>query len=299
MSATRRALSRPRALSRLAFVGATVAAGTVLAAIPASAHISITPGSAQQGSAAILTLHVPNEETGADVTRVDVQIPTDHPIAQLLVQPVPGWTISVQSTALAKPLVTDDGSFSQAVSEVVWSGGKVAPGQFQDFTVSADPLPKGISQLTFKAIQTYSNGDVVRWIDLPQPGQPGPDHPAAVLALTSGAVTSAAQPAAASASSGSRTAVPGSDALSRGISFSALACGLGALALGWLNRRRAALTPAGPTLAAADEPEPAPPSLAAPVTGSSGRSSAPAKRSAGREQSKRRAAGSGRNAARR
>lgn len=310
MSAASRALPRPRALSRIALVGAGAAAGTALLAIPASAHVSFTPGSVQQGSAAVLTLHVPNEESNADVTQVDVRIPTDHPIAQLLVQPVPGWTISVRTTTLAKPLVTDDGSFSQAVSEVIWSGGKVAPDQFQDFTVSADPLPKGISQLAFKAIQTYSNGDVVRWIDLPQPGQPVPDHPAAVLNLTSGAAISAAQPAAApplsgsdTASSGARTAAPGPDALTRGIAFGALGCGLGALALGWLNRRHATPAPAGTTSAAEDEPEPPLPTWAAQVTGKSGQpkpSPAPAvKRSAGREQSKQRAAGSGRDTARR
>ena len=97
-------------------------------------------------------------------------MPTDHPIAQFLVKPVPGWTVSVKTVTLAKPIVTDDGSFATAVSEVTWTGGKILPGQYQDFSVSADPLPSGISQLVFKAVQTYSNGDVVRWIDLPQAG---------------------------------------------------------------------------------------------------------------------------------
>ena len=55
-----------------------------------------------------------------------MQIPTDHPIAQFLVKPVPGWTASVKTITLAKPLVTDDGQFTQAVSEVIWSGGQIA-----------------------------------------------------------------------------------------------------------------------------------------------------------------------------
>jgi uncharacterized protein YcnI len=53
-----------------------------------------------------------------------MQIPTDHPVAQLLVEPVPGWTISIRTITLAKPLITDDGQFTQAVSEVIWSGGR-------------------------------------------------------------------------------------------------------------------------------------------------------------------------------
>ena len=158
-----------------------------LSALPALAHITVTPGSAQAGSAAVLTFHVPNEEARAYVTRVDMRVPTDHPIAQLLVEPVAGWTISVRTVTLTKPLVTDDGQFTQAVSEVIWSGGRIAPGQFQDFSLSADPLPANVTELAFKTIQTYSNGDVVRWIDVPAPGQAEPDHPAPVLALTAAA----------------------------------------------------------------------------------------------------------------
>ena len=234
MSAATRARRYSRAMSRTAVVGLTATAGIALFAIPALAHITITPGSAQAGSAAELTFRVPNEEAKADTVKVDVQIPTDHPIAQLLVKPVLGWTISVKTITLAKPLVTDDGSFSQAVSEVTWSGGQIAPGQFQDFSVSADPLPQGLAQMTFKAIQTYSNGDVVRWIDVQQPGQPEPDHPAPLLTLTSGTAAAPAAGASATATSGSG----GSDAMARGIAVGGVLIGLLGLALGGLSWRR-------------------------------------------------------------
>jgi len=239
MPAATRARWYSRALSRTAIVGVLATAGIALVAIPALAHITITPGSAQAGSGAVLTFHVPNEEAKADTVKVDVQIPADHPIAQLLVKPVPGWTISVKTITLAKPLVTDDGSFNQAVSEVIWAGGQIAPGQFQDFSVSADPLPQGIAQMTFKAIQTYSNGDVVRWIDVQQPGQPEPDHPAPVLTLTSG---TAAAPAAGTSGSG------GSDGTARGIAVVGVVIGLLGLALGVFSWRRgkAAVLPQPP-----------------------------------------------------
>jgi uncharacterized protein YcnI len=217
----------------------------VLFAIPALAHVTVTPSSVQAGSSAVLTFHVPNEEASADTTKLDVQIPTDHPIAQLLAKPVAGWTISVRTITLAKPLVTDDGQFTQAVSEVIWSGGQIAPGQFQDFSVSADPLPQGVSQLAFKAIQTYSNGDVVRWIDVPQPGQPAPDHPAPVLTLTSG---TAAASSAAGTSAAATSASGGSDGTARGIAVGGVVIGLLGLALGGLSwrRRKAAVTPEPP-----------------------------------------------------
>jgi len=236
MSDASRARWCSRALSRTAIVGVTATAGVLLFAIPALAHITVTPDSVPAGSTAVLTFHVPNEESTADTVKVDLQIPTDHPIAQFLVQPVPGWTVSVKTVKLAKPLVTDDGQFTQAVSEVIWSGGQIAPGQFQNFSVSADPLPQGISQLAFKAIQTYSNGDVVRWIDLSQPGQPEPDHPAPVLTLTSG--SGAAPPAAAAAPSAAAAAKSGSDGMARGIAIGGVAIGLLGLALAGLSWRR-------------------------------------------------------------
>ena len=241
MYAPSRSRSRRRALSRAALVIAATTAGIVLWAIPALAHITVTPGSAPPGSAAVLTFHVPNEEASAYTTRVDMQIPTDHPIAQLLVKPVAGWTIGVRTITLAKPLVTDDGQFTQAVSEVIWSGGRIAPGQFQDFSLSADPLPQGVGQLTFKTIQTYSNGDVVRWIDVAAPGQAEPDHPAPLLTLTAGAAapagTAGAGSTAGTAAASSGTA-SGSDGTARAIAAGGAAIGLLGLALAGLCWRR-------------------------------------------------------------
>ena len=169
-----------RGAGRVLIVLGGAGAGVLALAGPAFAHVTITPGSAPQGSTAELTFKVPNEESTAATVELQVQVPTAHPIAQFLVKPVPGWTISVRTITLAKPVVTDDGSFSTAVSEVTWTGGKILPGQYQDFSVSADPLPSGVGQLVFKAVQTYSNGDVVRWIDLPQAGQPGARAPCSV-----------------------------------------------------------------------------------------------------------------------
>lgn len=228
-----RPVPRAIAVRRTAIVCAAAAGAVLLFAGPALAHITVTPDSVPAGSGAVLTFHVPNEESKAGTVKVDVQIPTDHPIAQLLVQPLPGWTFKVKTVKLAKPIVTDDGSFSSAVSEVIWSGGKILPGQFQNFQISADPMPTGESQVTFKAIQTYSNGDVVRWIDLPQPGQPEPDHPAPIISLTT---------ATASASAVHTSAAPvtasGTDGLSRALGVAGLLVGLLACLLALMVARK-------------------------------------------------------------
>jgi uncharacterized protein YcnI len=222
--------------ARVAIVLAGSAVAVAALAGTAFAHITVTPGSAAQGSATELTFRVPDEEATAATVEIQLKIPTSPPIAQLLVKPVPGWQIAVQTVTLAKPVVTDDGSFSTAVAEVTWSGGKILPGQYQDFSVSADPLPTGVGQLAFKAIQTYANGDVVRWIDIQQPGQPAPDHPAPVLTLTaagaSGDTSGGGQPPADAGS--------GTDTTAIGLAAAGLAAGLLGLAAGltaWLRSR--------------------------------------------------------------
>jgi len=227
-----------RGLARAAVAGCAASAAVLMLAVPALAHITVTPDSAPGGSAAVLTFHVPNEEATADTTKLDMKIPTDHPIVNLLVKPVPGWTVSVKTITLARPVVTDDGKFTQAVSEVIWSGGEIAPGQFQDFSVSADPLPTGVSALAFKALQIYSNGDVVRWIDLSAPGQPEPGHPAPVLTLTSATHTAGTTAAAADVPAAPRS---GADGTARALAVAGLAVGLLGLAAAAvaLRRRRA------------------------------------------------------------
>jgi len=225
-----RRAGRGRAGWRAAIVAGGAVAGVLALAGTAFAHVTVTPTSAPQGSTAELTFKVPNEESSAATVELQLQVPTAHPIAQFLVKPVPGWTATVQTVTLAKPIVTDDGSFSTAVSEVTWTGGKILPGQYQDFSVSADPLPTGVGQLVFKAVQTYSNGDVVRWIDLPQPGQPEPEHPAPVLTLTA----AGAGDGAASDSSGASGAQDGTSAAG-GSDTTAIALGGAGLAFGLLG----------------------------------------------------------------
>jgi len=122
---------------------------------------------------------------------------------------------------------------------VTWTGGKILPGQYQDFSVAADPLPAGVSQLAFKAIQTYSNGDVVRWIDLPQPGQPAPEHPAPILTLTPAGTTGST--ASTGSAAGDPPAVAGSDTTALSLGAAGLAAGLLGLVAGgaaWLRGRR-------------------------------------------------------------
>jgi uncharacterized protein YcnI len=170
---------------RFIAAAALVVGLSVLWAGAASAHVHIVPDSTPRGSDLTAVFTVPNEESAANTTELQIQIPIDHPIGAVTVAPVPGWTINVIKSKLATPLKTDDGTVTEAVSEIDWTGGTIAPDQFQEFPVSFDSLPDDVSSLTFKAVQTYSNGDVVRWIETDANGVEA-EHPAPVLTLTKG-----------------------------------------------------------------------------------------------------------------
>jgi uncharacterized protein YcnI len=189
---------------------AGVLGAVLLAASPASAHVTVSSANATQGGYAKLTFRVPNEKDNADTTKVEVSLPADKPIASVSVKPMTGWTVQADKTKLATPIKSDDGEITEAVTKITWTASPdaaIKPGQFQEFDVSAGPLPE-TDKLVFKALQTYSDGDVVRWIEEPDASGKEPEHPAPTLKLAAkssadtsmgGMDTAAKNPAAASA----------------------------------------------------------------------------------------------------
>jgi uncharacterized protein YcnI len=174
---------RRRRLRRAAAIAVGVALAILIAAVPAAAHVTIQPGVAKKGSFSVFSFSVPNESSTASTVKLEITFPTDNPIPFVSVQPIPGWTWSADTTQLAKPVKTDDGTISEAVSKLTYSGGKIGPGEFQLFTISAGPLPTKTKSLTFKVVQTYSDGTVSRWIEDTPKGGPEPENPAPVLKL--------------------------------------------------------------------------------------------------------------------
>jgi uncharacterized protein YcnI len=207
--------------------------GAAMLVVPAlaAAHVTVQPAEAPAKGFVVENVRVPNEEAGAATTKVAVQFPDGF--AEVSFQPVPGWNVKVKKTKLATPIKTDEGdTLTEQVSQVAWSGGKIAPGEFQDFPVSVQIPDKAGTTLTFKAIQTYDNGKVVRWI-----GPPGGEEPAPQVKVTPAAVeTATATPAASTSESKD-------DDDSKALPIIALILGaIGAIAGGaaLLSRRRAA-----------------------------------------------------------
>jgi uncharacterized protein YcnI len=189
------------ALRRAAAVTALTAAGLLAAASVASAHVTVHPESYAKGATdGVLTFRVPNEEDTAGTTKVQVFLPTDHPVLGVLVSPQDGWTAKVTNTKLKTPIKTDDGTVTDAVSEITWTGGKIDPGHYEDFNVAFGQLPENTDQLTFKTLQTYSDGKTVRWIEEASGGEE-PENPAPVLKLTANAAEDGGGDTAASTAS--------------------------------------------------------------------------------------------------
>jgi uncharacterized protein YcnI len=169
------------------FAAIVVIAGALAWPAVASAHVTLDPTSAPRGAGdVVLTFRVPNELPGATTVGLRVQFPTDHPIAVVSPLSTPGWNVTMDFKQLDRPIKTDDGTFTTVVSEVDWFGGSIPIGQFGEFTVLAQGLPDDTGQLVFRALQRYSNGRTVAWIEVPTTGNPEPQNPAPVLTLTKG-----------------------------------------------------------------------------------------------------------------
>ncbi len=152
----------PRSLIRAAVAAA---AGLALVVAPAGAHVQVRPAEAAPGDPVLWTVLVPNERD-VPTTRVELAIPAG--VLPFAYEPLPGWTRRVTKN--------DD----QSTRSVVWSGRlepeEVLATQFLATTPDAE------GPISWKAIQTYADGQKVRWI-----GGPDTEEPAAVTRISASA----------------------------------------------------------------------------------------------------------------
>jgi len=215
---------------------ALAAALALLVPATAEAHVSLHPNEVPAGSFATLEIRVPNEMESASTVKLAVQVPPGF--LDVSTEYMPGWTSKVLTAKLAKPVQTDDGEVTEQVREIVWTGdgkqGLIPPGQFLNFPISTEIPGKAGEELTFKVLQYYDNGEVVRWIGGPSSEEPAPkiDVTAAggVLEDVAGSETAPPSPSSVSAEGGEATSGSDSgDSASKGLGIAALA--LGALGL--------------------------------------------------------------------
>ncbi|MFF0403450.1 YcnI family protein [[Kitasatospora] papulosa] len=237
-------------VSRIALAGGVAASTVLLLAGTASAHVSVQPqGEAAKGGYATVNFKVPNERDDASTVKLEVNFPTDHPLASVSPQPVAGWKIDVTRSKLAKPLEVHGKKIDEAVSKVTWTadGKGIEPGFFQQFPLSVGQLPEDTDQMVFKALQTYSNKEVVRWIEEPAEGGEEPESPAPVLALSAPATDAHGAPAddksgeaakEKTTASSDDTSSSNSDSTARVLGIVGIVVGVAGVAFGVLAGRR-------------------------------------------------------------
>jgi periplasmic copper chaperone A len=152
----------------------TFAAAGVLAlvaAVPAGAHVTVNPEEWAADDFARFDIRVPTQRD-VDTTKVSVKLPEG--VFFVSFQPKAGWHRTVKMVKLSKPVELFGDKVTERVDSVTWTGGRIRPGEFDEFGMSAKlPNTPGKS-LVFPAVQTYASGEVVRWIGPPDSEEPAP-----------------------------------------------------------------------------------------------------------------------------
>nr|BFE59408.1 hypothetical protein GCM10020063_039340 [Dactylosporangium thailandense] len=166
---------------RLAVYSAAIAAGlmaTLLPAAPASAHVKVSADKPHVSARNVtITFTSEGESSRAGISAERVALPDGIEMGDVeLVDAPQGW------------------SFSAGTEGYTISGPALKPRADAVHTIRIAQLPAAARMLAFKTLETYSDGSVTRWIDLPEAGNPEPEHPAPVLMLQPAAATSNAAP---------------------------------------------------------------------------------------------------------
>lgn len=195
---------------RIALTAATATAALALPTV-AQAHVTVNPKSVSAGTFQVLGVRVPNERDHTSTVKLELRLP--HGFTFLSYEPQAGWKVKIVKRKLETPIEVFGEPVDEEIAKVVFSGsrkglGKIRPGQFREFRLSTLVPGKAGDVLTFKALQTYANGEVVRWTAGPAADTPAPQITLTEAASAHGAARALAR--AAHAELQKRTPKPGS-----------------------------------------------------------------------------------------
>ncbi len=228
---------------------AILAIAAVLGLLPgtAAAHVEVAPAVVAPSDSVRFTVLVPGERDPARTTQVELKVPAG--VIPYAYGETPGWT--------RRAIAGADGG----VERIVWTGSLPGDGFVELSFLAGTPDAPGL--LVWKALQTYDDGTVVRWIDGPDGDLPAATTRVDAAAQRAGdgdggavpptATTSAAPAAAATEAEAARTvsaAVAAAavssprdvaaevDRTARWLAIAALAVAVAAAALGVALRAR-------------------------------------------------------------
>ncbi|MEK3949203.1 YcnI family protein [Paenibacillus sp. FSL H7-0703] len=161
--------------SRFAASVSIIAAGALLFAGMASAHVTVKPSVSQPNAWETYTLKVPVEKN-IPTTKVALKIPKEVVFKQY--EPVPDWKVATEKDSTGK------------VTTVTWTTEKdgIQAGQYQRFSFVAQNADQNTTA-PWDAFQYYSDGSIVEWT-----GDEGSKNPHSITEITADATS--ATPAA-------------------------------------------------------------------------------------------------------
>jgi LPXTG-motif cell wall-anchored protein len=161
-------------------VGAVAGVAVLGLAAPAFAHVEVSADKTQAGATDVtVTFNGEAENPKAGIMTERVVLPAGIAPADVSPAKLPsGWKFTANSDGF-----TVGGKALKTGTDAVWS-------------VKIAKLPADQTRLSFKTLETYGDGDIVRWIEIQEPGAAEPDNPAPLLVLKPAASTAPATPSA-------------------------------------------------------------------------------------------------------
>jgi uncharacterized protein YcnI len=161
-------------MSKTRISGSLVVLG-MLAASPASAHITLENKEATIGAAYKAIFVVPHGCAGSATIKIRVQIPE----GVIAVEPVPkpGWNVEVVKGKYSSEYDYRGAKLSEGAKEVVWSGGRLIDHTRDQFVIDSylTAALKPNTTLYFPVVQECEQG-ISRWIDIPEEGHAAHGH---------------------------------------------------------------------------------------------------------------------------
>jgi len=158
--------------------GCAAAGGVAAAALatPAWAHVEVEADKPQAGARDVtLTFTGEAESNSGGIRSERVVLPSGITPSDVRLKKAPeGWKLTPGSDGF-----TVAGPALKIGEDAVWA-------------VTVAQLPTNSTTLSFKTLETYSDGQISRWIEIPQAGQPEPDNPAPTLKVKPAAAVSSA-----------------------------------------------------------------------------------------------------------
>jgi len=135
---------------KASLLGFSIVTLTVGLASTSFAHVVVKPAEVVTAGFQTFTVGVPNEK---DIPTTSIKLVIPDGLRYVSPTQKTGWQIVTEKSG--------DGE-NTSIRSITWSGNEVGVGLRDDFTFSAQ-VPDKVTELQWKAYQTYSDGTVVSW----------------------------------------------------------------------------------------------------------------------------------------